>query len=161
MDMHDGFSEFYASSYGAVLAAALVASVGDQMLAEDATADAFTKAYSNWDRVSEMQSPIGWTCRIAINRCKSRIRRVVRLRERLSANRPSVSYQDDAGLDGAMSVLEGLTERQRQVLLLRFVEDLSARETAQRLGVAEGTVGATIHQTRARLQSARKIEELS
>jgi RNA polymerase sigma-70 factor (ECF subfamily) len=42
--------------------------------------------------------------------------------------------------------LAQLPDRQRDVVVCRLVEELSTRETAARLDVAEGTVKATLHQ---------------
>lgn len=45
-----------------------------------------------------------------------------------------------------------LPERQRDAIVLRLVEGLSTRETAQRLGCAEGTVKALLHQATRKLR---------
>ncbi|HEY0038835.1 MAG TPA: sigma-70 family RNA polymerase sigma factor [Longimicrobium sp.] len=60
-----------------------------------------------------------------------------------------VSAEIAAAVWGA---LDSLTARQRDVVVLRLIEGLSVRETASRLGCAEGTVNATLHAALARLQ---------
>ena len=42
--------------------------------------------------------------------------------------------------------LGGLAPQQRNVVILRILDGLSTRETATRLGIAEGTVKAALHQ---------------
>ncbi len=44
------------------------------------------------------------------------------------------------------STLHGLTDRQREAVILRFFEDLSVEETARAMSCAPGTVKATVHQ---------------
>ncbi len=47
-----------------------------------------------------------------------------------------------------------LTPRQRAVIVLRFYEDLSERDTAETLGVAGGTVKSQTHLALRRLREA-------
>jgi len=51
-----------------------------------------------------------------------------------------------------MAVLAGLPEGQREVLLLRFVDDMSLVEIAQALGIPEGTVKSRLHNAIAALR---------
>ncbi|MFA9429472.1 RNA polymerase sigma factor [Egicoccus sp. AB-alg2] len=52
-----------------------------------------------------------------------------------------------------------LPERQARVVALRYAGDLSVREIAQVVGVAEGTVKAQLHTARARLQAFLEATE--
>lgn len=55
------------------------------------------------------------------------------------------SHRDDlAGVDNA-GLIAALPERQRQVLALRVFLDLDTRQTAEVLGIAQGTVTAHLH----------------
>jgi RNA polymerase sigma-70 factor (ECF subfamily) len=54
------------------------------------------------------------------------------------------------------AALARLTERQREVVLMRLMDGRSTRETADALGCAEGTVKATLHQALARLEQLLK-----
>jgi RNA polymerase sigma-70 factor (ECF subfamily) len=48
--------------------------------------------------------------------------------------------------DRLRSVLADLPDRQREAIVLRFLEELSVEQTAAAMGCAEGTVKATVHQ---------------
>jgi RNA polymerase sigma-70 factor (sigma-E family) len=50
--------------------------------------------------------------------------------------------------------LAGLTDKQRAVLVLRFYEDLTERETARTLNVSVGTVKSQTHRALARLRES-------
>jgi RNA polymerase sigma-70 factor (sigma-E family) len=50
--------------------------------------------------------------------------------------------------------LASLTDKQRAVLVLRFYEDLSERETAETLGVGVGTVKSQTHHALTRLRES-------
>jgi len=43
-------------------------------------------------------------------------------------------------------LLDGLPDRQREVVMLRYFEEMSVEQTAEAMGCAEGTVKATLHQ---------------
>jgi len=64
---------------------------------------------------------------------------------------PSVSHElRKAALWGAVAELPAL---QRQAILLRVVEDRSTRQTAECLGLAEGTVKASLHRALEKLRN--------
>src|SRR4051794_2238539 len=48
--------------------------------------------------------------------------------------------------DRLRSVLADLPDRQREAIVLRFLEELSVEQTAAAMGCAAGTVKATVHQ---------------
>jgi DNA-directed RNA polymerase specialized sigma24 family protein len=60
------FAGFYESARDDCLGVVLL-NVGDQQLAEDLVAHAFTKAWMSWRKVRELQAPQGWVVRRALN----------------------------------------------------------------------------------------------
>lgn len=52
------------------------------------------------------------------------------------------------------AALDGLDERDRQLLRLRYNEDLTQAAIARRLGIPEGTVKVRLHRARHRLRRA-------
>jgi RNA polymerase sigma-70 factor (ECF subfamily) len=91
-----------------------------------------------------------WLFSIANNLCRDAGRRgAVELRERAAAQHagePSVSTASvmDARLDVGRR-LALLPERLREVLVLRYFEDLGEREIAEIVGVPPGTVKSRLH----------------
>jgi RNA polymerase sigma-70 factor (sigma-E family) len=141
------FQEFYQGSRDACLRAVL-ASVGDRQLAEDLVAEAFTRAWASWHRVSRHPAPPAWIVRTALNTRVSWWRR--RRREVVLEGDHEVvgNPAGDAGLDPALlAVLRRLPQRQREVIAFRVFLDLDTRTTAEILGIAPGTV--TAHLSRA------------
>jgi RNA polymerase sigma factor (sigma-70 family) len=65
--------------------------------------------------------------------------------------RPAEPIEDRHDLAHA---LHGLPRRMRAVVVLRFVEDLSVRETASCLDIAEGTVKSLTHKALGKLRAA-------
>ena len=69
------------------------------------------------------------------------------------------AYEDDHSAAEAhefWTMVRRLPTRQAQVLALHYVEDRPVRDIAELLGIAEGTVKASMHQARERL--GRKLE---
>lgn len=60
------FVDWYRLEHGRLLAT-LVAVTGEPDVALDATDEAFVRAYERWRLVGAMESPAGWTYRVALN----------------------------------------------------------------------------------------------
>jgi RNA polymerase sigma-70 factor (sigma-E family) len=141
------FQEFYQASRDACLRAVL-AGVGDRQLAEDLVAEAFTRAWVSWQKVSRHPAPSAWIVRTALNTRVSWWRR--RRREvALDGDHDVVcTTAEDPDLDPTLlTALRRLPQRQREVIVFRVFLDLDTRATAKILGIAPGIV--TAHLSRA------------
>lgn len=105
------------------------------------------------------RGPLGpWLCAICRNIHLTKLRRGACELHYVEQHATVVADDDDNAEDRShiadriRHALEALTERQRSVVAFRLLEGLSTRTTAVRLGVAEGTVKATLHQALARLR---------
>ncbi len=145
LDTEDEFSELY-RSYQPRIYRFLFWRTGDEAAAEDLTSSVFTKAWQARGRFGT-GSVQAWLYRIARNTLIDHWRR-----------KQPVPLEVAAELvdDGAASVAEQLDTEQavvelrtavrqlpsemRQVVQLRFIEGLSARQVAKQLGMSEGNV---------------------
>lgn len=153
---HDTFDAFWAGDHAAVLALA-AALTGDWGVAEDITQDAFGAAHRKW---SQIDNPAAWVRRVVANRAASHWRR--RTREaaafaRLAARTNTVVLGPEP--DEFWAQVRALPRRQAQVVVLRYLDDLSISEIATVLGIAEGTVKATLSHARAALARSLALEE--
>jgi RNA polymerase sigma-70 factor (sigma-E family) len=143
---------------------------GDAGLAEDLVQTALEKAYLRWDRI-ELGDPFAYVRQAVVNQHLSWVRRRL-WRERPSGSSaeldeqigfslagrtadPSVGVERRVAIAGALATL---TRRERAVVVLRYVEDLTEAQTATTLGIALGTVKSA--NARA-LQKLRTAPELS
>jgi RNA polymerase sigma-70 factor (sigma-E family) len=140
------FAEFYQAHRAACLKA-VVAGTGDRQGAEDLVAEAFTRAWMSWRKVSRHPAPQAWVVRTALNVRVSMWRR--RRREVALADDHDVAVGPDlSSVDATLlEVLRRLPARQREVIALRAFLDLDTETTARVLGIASGTV--TAHLSRA------------
>ncbi|MEE4545938.1 SigE family RNA polymerase sigma factor [Streptomyces sp. V4-01] len=141
------FKEFYRASRDVCLRAVLV-SVGDRQLAEDLVAEAFTRAWASWPKVSRHPAPRAWIVRTALN---TRVSWWRRRRKEVGLEDGPPDVPDPRQVEhldpGLLAALRQLPQRQREVIALRVFLDLDTRATARVLGIAEGTV--TAHLSRA------------
>lgn len=128
---------------------------GDRGHAEDLVQTAFLRTYTRWDRLYGDQ-PLAYARRVIANANIDRWRRD-RGRERLTDVPPEgVSVDAAHGLverDAVVRALATLTDRERRVVVLRFLLDLSQAETAELLGVPEGTVKSATNRALTRLRN--------
>lgn len=124
---------------------------GDWGEAEDLVQSALVKAVGPWRRIVEDPTP--YVRRIIVNDHISRWRRH-RGRERAVAQVPERGVE---GPDREQSLdlrraLADLAPRQRAVIVLRYYEDLTEKQTAEVLGISVGTVKSQARDALARLR---------
>ncbi|HMJ77634.1 MAG TPA: sigma-70 family RNA polymerase sigma factor [Iamia sp.] len=128
---------------------------GDDRLAEDLVSDAFAKAYRHLAR-GRVADPGAYLRRAVVNGWKRQIGRRIRDRERARHLRVGwdPAFEDtSAERERILSALATLPARQRAVVVLRFLDDLSEAETAAVLGIAPGSVKTHSHRALARLRT--------
>ena len=62
----DDFGDFYAATRDLVFRV-LFAAGGDRLLAEDAAAEAFARAYARWSGLRDHPDPTAWVIRTGLN----------------------------------------------------------------------------------------------
>lgn len=118
---------------------------GDLHRAQDLAQDAMVKVGLRWHRLRDGQ-PTAYARRILARDTVSWWRR--HRRETTVATVPDAA-EPDLGVPSVESSLvlrrslDRLTPRQRAVVVLRYLDDLTERETAAALGISVGTVKST------------------
>jgi RNA polymerase sigma-70 factor (ECF subfamily) len=143
-----GFEAWYSENHRRVLHVVTVVS-GDPEAARESTDEAFARALARWNRVGAMTSPTGWTCKVAINHLRRGRWRRQRESELLSS--PAGDTWEQENFTVWAEVLEAvrpLTVRQRTVLALLYIADLSQEEVAKVLRVTRSTVASTLADAR-------------
>ncbi len=139
----------------------------DRDEAADLAQETMERAYRQWDHLGGPgENPAGWVRTVAVNLSNSRWRRVKRLKDRLprlvtsSSASPSVALGDP----DLVAALDGLAPRQRQVIALRYWDDLALRDCADAMGVSLGTAKqhlARAHRHLATTLDPSMLEELT
>jgi RNA polymerase sigma-70 factor (ECF subfamily) len=148
---NNSFALWYAKEYQKLLRT-LIVTIGDADVAADATSEAFARALQRWERVRGMSSPTGWTYTVALNVARRlfRRRRVEAIVLHRQITLPPI--RDDS-LE-IWDAVQRLPMRQRTAIALHYLSDLPQRDVATAMGIAEGTVAATLSQARRQLAVA-------
>lgn len=148
MTGHRDFAEFYAAAFHS-LATQLFLHTGSTAEAQDVVQEAMCRAYDRWHVVADHDDPVAWVRRVAWNLATSRWRRMRRgiellTRDRLVESTPGPG-PDRIAIGAALATLP---PRQRQAVILHYLEDLPIAEIAVLTGAAEGTVKSWLHRAR-------------
>jgi RNA polymerase sigma-70 factor (sigma-E family) len=131
--------------------------LGSREGAADIAQEACARAFSRWPRVSQCNSPEAWVARVAANLAIDAWRRgktASRLARRL-VERPGHVDVERVDLHRALAALP---RRQRQVVMLRFVADLSEAAVAAALGCSVGSVKSSASRGLAALRGSLALE---
>ena len=146
------FDDWFGQSYRRVLGSVLIVCAGDMPRAEDATNDAFIDALEDWDRVANMDSPKAWVTKVAINKAKRSWLRRKRYINAVNVETLDLPMFDDASNLELWNAVNKLSVKQRKAIVMRYVDDMTQSDIASELGVAPGTVSATLTQARGNLR---------
>lgn len=121
---------------------------GDHHRAEEAVAEALARTWPRWKH-GQVDDASAYVRRAIVNELRGGARRAG-VRKRYEDRRvadPGTRLLDHEAIerDRVHRALLRLPVRQRAAVVLRFYEDRSERETAELMGVSEGTVKTHVH----------------
>jgi RNA polymerase sigma-70 factor (ECF subfamily) len=125
----------------------LLAFSGDHDVADEAVAEAFAQAARRGDALRDVEAWI-WRTAFAIARGELARRRSALTPPHHLAEVPPEEYTQDI-----VKVLRVLDVRDREVLVLRYVADLSHGEIAARCGISPAAARVRLHRATARARN--------
>jgi RNA polymerase sigma-70 factor (ECF subfamily) len=154
------FSAFFADEYRRLFQALVLIS-GDRFEADDVAQESFVRVFERWDRVANMESPVAYLYRTALNEHRSRVRRRLRWARRSLF----VRQRDDGVSDAAVARAEiarglaMLTEDQRVALVLVEFAGMTPTEAGAALDVDAASIRARIYRARTKLREEWNADE--
>ncbi len=134
--------------------------------AHDLLQEAWLRAYDKRTAYTGTGTLIGWLYAVCRNVCLSALEKR-RSREQLMPNDHDLALSppphpgdiaESAALGQSINrAIMELPDRERDVVVLRLVEQHSTREAAEMLGCAEGTVKAALHHAVKKLQASMEV----
>lgn len=125
--------------------------------ARDAVQDAFVKLWNDRQTLGDVNSPKAYAIRLVKNLCIDRIRRQrlefpEELPERVSPEGQDDEIDQKERLNMVMEAIKSLPDRQREILWLRTVENLSYDEISERLGMTPLTLRVLLSRARSKIK---------
>lgn len=130
--------------------------------AEDLVQECLMRIARRWSRVRRMDDPYRYARRTLVNLAFSGVGQRKRRNSELRAEPPEAAVPDDLELRGTRAELRLaigiLTERQRTILGLRYLEDLTETQVADLLGCSVGNVKSSAARALERLRLVLEAE---
>lgn len=160
-----GFDSFF-REHQSLLARIIRYYVRSMDTAKDLSAEAFIEVHRRWERIRQMDNPTGYLVRVGVNRAKRFL-----LKAKLTGffgtveddtevrdvrNRPdeeAVAREEDRWVERE---LESLKDAEKQVVILRDLENRKFEEISNLLGMKLPTVKS--HYRRAKIRLSERLE---
>jgi len=156
---HPDDYRFLVERYQGPVFAYLASRLGDRTLAEDAAQESFVRAFFALPKLKKPESFYAFLLGIA-GRVAHELRRAasrnVKRNEAAALVTADANAREEYHLEEAIAALP---EAHRQVVLLRFYEQLSCQEAADRLGLPLGTVTKTLSRAYAELRQILQSQQ--
>lgn len=131
---------------------------GDRHLAEDIVSEAVLALVRAIAADTEIENPVAWLRSVTLHKIQDHYRAVARVQHLIQHVRPSGEATDDGDAstqhermerrETVRRTMDRLPERQRIMLEWKYIEKLSVREIARRLGMTEKAVESTLFRAR-------------
>jgi RNA polymerase sigma-70 factor (ECF subfamily) len=151
--------------------------LGNRAEAEDVAQEVFIAVFKTIDQFREESKFSTWLYRVTVNHCKNRIKYLARRHDRDKDELDETSQQTNGAVTGVpvraaqpdkalasaqmekllQEAIAALDPEQRQVVILRDVEELSIEEICEITELPDGTVKSRLH--RARLVLRKKMQK--
>lgn len=166
----EGYERFYRRAWTPLLRLAH-ARLGSASTAEDLVQDVLADAHRRWADLGAYDDPLAWARRAVLNRTVSTWRRrdaEQRALRRVHGRAPAgpdhapnpAEFPSAAESDGELwAAVRALPNRQRDVVLLLWFEDLPAAEVGRILECGEDTVRTHWRRARKRLATTLRIDD--
>lgn len=134
---------------------------GNRAEAEELAQDAFLRLWERWDSVAEMEEPVDYLYRTAMNLFRKRYRRVgVALRKTVSVDLREDEFATSEDRSVVAGALAELAPRQRAALVLTELIGFSSEEAGRILGIRPGTVRVLASQGRAAMKQYLEADDV-
>jgi RNA polymerase sigma-70 factor (sigma-E family) len=153
-DRERAFREFFDAEFRPLRRLAYLLT-GNWAEAEDLAQEAMVRTYRAWTRIKDRDRPAAYARTVLVNRHRSLLRRAMVEAKHKVAREPDAQPEVEAPKDDAVvlwGALQTLPAREREVLVLRFYEDMPQAEIAAVLRVPVGTVKSITHRAIGRLR---------
>ncbi len=156
----EAFRELY-QAYRDPIWIMIISLIGDSLQAQDVLQNVFFKAFRGLGGFRFQSCLLTWMYRIAHNECRNHLRKrsvpVIPLEAILGGrdeiDRAHISDPAEARKAAIRDTVMELPFKMREVIVLKYVEDLSYKEMSRILGCPPGTVASRLNRALAELEA--------
>ena len=153
------FERLVAEHQGMVYSVAL-SHCRDAAEAEDVTQEAFLKAYRSMDGMKKPRQTKTWLYSIARFTAIDHVRKRRRMKTGEVPDRPAPTVSEKPS-GRVMEVVRGLRNDYRDIVLMRYVREMSYSEIARELHTTVGSVGEKLFRVREMIRAGLREEAAS
>lgn len=155
------FENFFRREFPRMVAVAYAMS-GSRWAAEELAQEACLRAYKSWEEISSYDKPGAWLRRVTINLASSFLRRrtsELKAVQRYAARHvePITPHLPDD--EKFWARVKDLPRRQREVVVLHYVDDMATADISEVLDIAESSVRTHLQRARETLARSMDSEE--
>jgi RNA polymerase sigma factor (sigma-70 family) len=133
---------------------------GNRAEAEELMQDAFLSVWQRWGDVREMDDPVGYLYRTAMNLFRKRYRRAtLAVRRTVGLASSSDDFADADDRETVRHVLAALPPRQRAALVLTELLGFTTKEAGDALGVTDATIRSLTRHGRDAFRKVMEVED--
>ncbi|WP_370086005.1 SigE family RNA polymerase sigma factor [Streptacidiphilus sp. MAP12-16] len=142
----DQLTETYQAHYRSLLGLAALL-LDDTASCEDVVQEAFIRVHAARRRVRDPEKTLAYLRQTVVNLSRSTLRRRIMGLRLLPKPMPDMASAEEGAYDALerdqlRKALRGLQRRQREVLVLRYLSDMTEAQVADSLGISIGSVKA-------------------
>jgi RNA polymerase sigma-70 factor (ECF subfamily) len=126
--------------------------------AEDLLQDTFVQALSHIDKLNALESPRAWLFRVAYHLAMNEYRRKKMVHDVPLDQLVEASSDEDPRLPAMRDAISKLDDMHREVVMLRWYDQLSYEEISQVLDISVGTVRSRLHHSLGKLRMRMDVE---
>lgn len=163
MERDEDFTEYVGGRWPVLVRSAVLLGCGLHE-AEDLVQTALARCYTAWPKVAAADNRDAYVYRVLVN-CQRDSRRRFWWREQPTERLPERPTDADGSeqvdvTDAVERALANLSEPNRAVVVLRYYAQLSEKQTAEALGVPQGTVKSRLSRALAELAGSEHLADL-
>lgn len=134
---------------------------GDHQMAEDAAQEAFLKAFSNLDKLRELDKFGAWVNVIASNYAIDMLRKKKKMiftdnfsthADHNPGNSPQKSWEKNEEAQEIRNAIMLLDPEEREILVLKYFNELSIKEISSIINVPQGTIKSRLFRARKKVR---------
>ncbi|MBR2743535.1 MAG: sigma-70 family RNA polymerase sigma factor [Clostridia bacterium] len=136
----------------------------------DVSQDVFIQVYQNLSGFRGDAQFSTWIYRVTYNKCVDMLRKTQKIRRNVVMSTDDEnffetrdgsasieeSYEGRETLLAVMKIIDALPDEQRDVVMLRYIKDLSYAQIAEVMDIAEGTVKSRLNRARIKIKEQMK-----